>query len=166
MANKKKEKKDDENIVEEKTPEEKKVEEKTPDGKKVDDKKKKKWIIFIFASLSFFAMLCFIVAANWGYITAPCALAIVAILSYHTTLSLDNYGKDDAVLNNSVMRNAITATIIVMYIVYFSFALNRSFGDEVDTYTENLTKLTMVIAGFYFGSDVISDLIDKWPLKH
>jgi hypothetical protein len=131
------------------------------------DKKKQ---IFILATFSFIVMAMLIVAVHTKYqigdweITAPCALGLIALLSYHTTLSLDNYAKSDTTLNKSVMRNAIAATFIVMYIAYFSFALNRDLGLS-DPLTDNLTDLTMIVVGFYFGSDVASELIAKWKEK-
>lgn len=139
-----------------------------------EEKKKRNWFdkkkqIFIIATISFAVMGALIIighnAKTDDYITAPCALALIALISYHTTLSLDNYAKKDTTLNKSVMRNAIAATFIVIYIAYFSFALNRSFGNLNKDLTDNLTNLTMIVVGFYFGSDVASELIDKWKKK-
>jgi hypothetical protein len=131
----------------------------------------KKIQIFVLATLSFIVMAVLIVIGHkpeiaHNYITAPGVLALIALISYHTTLSLDNYAKEDTTLNKNVMRNAIAATFIVLYIAYFSFALHGSFGDlDLTGLTNNLTNLTMIVVGFYFGSDVASDLITKWKEK-
>jgi hypothetical protein len=95
------------------------------------------------------------------YIAAPLAVGLIALLSYHTTLSLDNYSKPDATLSEGVMRSALTATFIVMYVVYFSFALDGTFKFS-EGLTGPLTGLTQIIVGFYFASTVASELIRKW----
>jgi len=121
----------------------------------------KKPFIFICANLSFLLMAFLLYLGHIKYIAVPLAVGLIALLSYHTTLSLDNYSKPDPTLSEGVIRNALTATFIVMYVVYFSFALDGS-----STFPEGLagplTGLTQTIVAFYFASTVASELIDKW----
>jgi len=123
--------------------------------------KYKKLFIFICANLSFLSMAIILYLGHIKYIAAPLAVGLIALLSYHTTLSLDNYSKPDATLSEGVMRSALTATFIVMYVVYFSFALDGTFKFS-EGLTGPLTGLTQIIVGFYFASTVASELIRKW----
>lgn len=121
----------------------------------------KKLLIFICANLSFLLMAVILYLGHKEYIAAPLAVGLIALLSYHTTLSLDNYSKPDATLSEGIIRNALTATFIVMYVAYFSFALDPTciFSEGL---AEPLLELTQIIVGFYFASTVASQLIGKW----
>lgn len=130
----------------------------------------KKVFILIYANISFLFMILFIILGHnrFSYlgfeITPASAIAIVGILSYHTTLSLDNFAQQDATIKKGLMRNAVAATFIVVYVIYFSYIAG---GDikEVTTVTENLKDLTKIVIIFYFGSEVASELIKKLEIK-
>lgn len=136
----------------------------------IRDEKNKKIVIFIFASISFIVMAIILVLAHLQIsvplgnlkilVTPYLAIGLIALLSYHTTLSLDNYSQSSNTLSEGIIRSALTATFIVMYVAYFSFASDSKFKFP-DGLTDTLTNLTKIIVGFYFASTIASELINK-----
>ncbi len=83
-------------------------------------------------------------------------LALVSLITFFGFLSLPIDGKAVNSLTDSAVRTALTAALVMTYLVYFSTAVWLSEAEGVDpARAENLlstlTTMIMVVLPFYFG---------------
>jgi hypothetical protein len=83
-------------------------------------------------------------------------LALVGLITFFGFLSLPIDGQPVNRLTDSAVRTALTAALVMTYLVYFSTAVWLSEGEGVDAARANdllstLTSMIMVVLPFYFG---------------
>jgi hypothetical protein len=83
-------------------------------------------------------------------------LALVSLITFFGFLSLPVDGQPVNRLTDSALRIALTAALVMTYLVYFSTAVWLSEGEGVDAaraddLLSTLTSMIMVVLPFYFG---------------
>lgn len=81
-------------------------------------------------------------------------LALVGLITFFGFLSLPTDGSQVSGLSDSGMRFALTAALVMTYIVYFAAAVWRSGTGQAEMSKDLLSTLTnmiMVVLPFYFG---------------
>ncbi len=82
------------------------------------------------------------------------AIATVGIVTFIGILALANYVSIDPRISTGEMRSAITASIIVVYLVViaFSFTDEKNISETAKTVIQHFTWVVGVVVIFYFGS--------------
>ena len=90
-------------------------------------------------------------------------LALVALITYFGLLSLPGGFSKEKGFSESRIRFAITSTLTITYLVYFSTVMFSADTDNsVNTnLLATLTNLLGVVIAFYFGSTAVSDYLAK-----
>ena len=80
-------------------------------------------------------------------------LALVGLISFYGILTLPSEEGQANGVSDSRMRFALTAALVLTYLVYFSIAVWRSEAGKPlpDELLKTLTNLIMIILPFYFG---------------
>jgi predicted neutral ceramidase superfamily lipid hydrolase len=96
-----------------------------------------------------------------GFWNAALAIASVSIISFFGTLSLADYAKKQLGYEKGELRTAITATIIVTYLVIvaqITFSTNSIDTDLAETVIINFGYVVWIVLGFYFGTKIFEIL--------
>lgn len=91
------------------------------------------------------------------------AVAIVGGIVFFVTLAIADYASPDIGVSTGEMRSAISATIVVVYIIVVALSLGGNFGSAADSkIIESFSAVVITVVGFYFGSKGAIELLDKW----
>jgi hypothetical protein len=120
---------------------------------------------FVFAVLIIFFVGFLIFAVDqspMGFTLDPAsALALIGTVVFFSTLILADYASPDVGVSTGEMRSAISATIIVVYLVYLAFSLGGKFKPEA-AIVSSFTNLVSIVVIFYFGSKGVIEAIKIW----
>lgn len=91
------------------------------------------------------------------------AVAIVGGIVFFATLAIADYSSPDIGVSTGEMRSAISAAIVVVYILVIAFSLGGKFVSAIDSkIVDSFSDVVMVVVGFYFGSKGAIELLDRW----
>jgi hypothetical protein len=96
-----------------------------------------------------------------GFRNAALAIASVSIISFFGTLSLADYTTKQLGYEKGELRTAITAAIIVTYLVIvaqITFSTNSINTDLAKTVIINFGYVVWIVLGFYFGTKIVEIL--------
>ena len=89
--------------------------------------------------------------------TMAVAMTVSGILTLFGTLSLPGAQNTDGSFKEQRIRLSITMSILVIYFIWWSFALQWSTADEpLNPMFETLTDLLKIIIPFYFGASAFA----------
>jgi len=93
-------------------------------------------------------------------------VAIVGGIVFFATLALADYSSPDVGVSTGEMRSAISATIVVVYIILVALSFGGNLGSTVDSKViDTLSSVVITVVGFYFGSKGAIELLGKWKEK-
>ncbi len=94
------------------------------------------------------------------------AVAMVGGIVFFATLALADYSSPDVGVSTGEMRSAISATIIVVYIILVALSFGGNLGSAVDPkILDTLGSVVITVVGFYFGTKGAIELLGKWKEK-
>lgn len=89
------------------------------------------------------------------------SLALIGTVVFFSTLILADYASPDVGVSTGEMRSAMSATVIVVYLVYLAFSLGGKFKPEA-TIVSSFTNLVSIVVVFYFGSKGVIEALKIW----
>lgn len=94
------------------------------------------------------------------------AVAIVGGIVFFVTLAIADYSSPDIGVSTGEMRSAISASIIVVYIIVVALSLGGRFVELKDSkIIESFSSVVITVIGFYFGSKGAIELLSIWKDK-
>ncbi|MCX9015168.1 MAG: hypothetical protein OIN89_10355 [Candidatus Methanoperedens sp.] len=91
------------------------------------------------------------------------AVAMIGGIVFFATLAVADYSSADVGVSTGEMRSAISASVIVVYLVVIALSFGGKFQQTFDyRIIESFTGVVITVIGFYFGSKAAIELLDKW----
>jgi hypothetical protein len=91
------------------------------------------------------------------------AVAIIGGIVFFTTLAVADYSSADVGVSTGEMRSAMSASIVVVYLIVIALSLGGKFQSSFDfRIIDSFTAVVITVIGFYFGSKAAIELLDKW----
>lgn len=90
------------------------------------------------------------------------AVAMVGGIVFFATLALADYSSPDVGVSTGEMRSAISATIIVVYIIIVALSFGGNLSTVDSKIIDTLSSVVITVVGFYFGSKGAIELLGKY----
>lgn len=90
------------------------------------------------------------------------AIASTGVITFVGILSLANYVSIEPSISKEEMRDAITASIVVVYVIMIAleFSGSGTIGDAPKEITDHFTWVVGIVVVFYFGSKGVLHYLD------
>lgn len=104
---------------------------------------------------------------NYVDMTMAVTMTISGIITLFGTLSVPGAQNSDGSFKEQRIRLSITMSILVIYFIWWSFALQWSTSDEsLNPMFETLTDLIKIIIPFYFGASAFAQWAESQKGDH
>jgi hypothetical protein len=91
------------------------------------------------------------------------AVAIIGGIVFFATLAIADYSSPDVGVSTGEMRSAMSAAIVVVYIIVVALSLGGRFQYTGDSkIIDSFSAVVITVIGFYFGSKGAIELLSKW----
>lgn len=97
------------------------------------------------------------------------SIASEGMITFFGMLIVSSYHARYKPSSKGIMRRAIAASLISMYVILLALTISGKFTSNADQITqvivEEFSIIIMIIIGFYFGSKGMIEILDFWKNK-
>lgn len=109
-----------------------------------------------------FLIIIVLSAVNMRWLDPAIAVAIIGGIVFFGTLALADYVTPDEGVSTGELRTAISAAIIVVYLMVIALSLGDKFGTHDVQIIDVFSNVVIVVVAFYFGSKGAKELVALW----